>query len=246
MTNAFSNNTSLVTLGIRDNHLNGGIPEWIGGLSSLNALILKGNQLEGQIPIQLCELKNLNIMDFSHNFLSGSMPYCLNNIKFKGESISYGRNLEVFIGFTYGELYSYKSMLFGFENDLSSEDVTVEVEVEFTTKFRYETYMGVVLELMSGIVLSCNKLVGNIPPEIGDLSDIRALNLSHNYLNGQIPPSFSNLIKIESLDLSYNNLTGMIPPQMIELNSLSNFNVAHNNLSGRTPERRTICNIRGI
>nr|DAD30230.1 TPA_asm: hypothetical protein HUJ06_031698 [Nelumbo nucifera] len=118
------------------------------------------------------------------------------------------------------------------------EDVTVEVEVEFTTKFRYETYKGVDLELMSGIDLSCNKLVGNIPPEIGDLSDIRALNLSHNYLNGQIPPSFSNLRKIESLDLSYNNLTGMIPPQMIELSSLSNFNVAHNNLSGRTPERK--------
>nr|DAD30236.1 TPA_asm: hypothetical protein HUJ06_031704 [Nelumbo nucifera] len=197
MTNAFSNNTSLVTLGIRDNHLNGGIPEWIGGLSSLNALILKGNQFEGQIPVQLCELKNLNIMDFSHNFLSGSIPSCLNNIKFKGESISYERNLEVFIGFTYGELYSYKSMLFGFENDLSSEDVTVEVEVEFTTKFLYETYKGVVLELMSGIDLSCNKLVDNIPSEIGDLSDIRALNLSYNYLNGQIPPSFSNLRKID-------------------------------------------------
>nr|DAD30248.1 TPA_asm: hypothetical protein HUJ06_031716 [Nelumbo nucifera] len=163
-------------------------------------------------------------MDFSHNFLSGSIPSCLNNIKFKGESNSNGRNSEVELTvFGYGELYSYKSISFGSENDLGGEDVTVELEVEFTTKFRYETYKGVVLEFMSGIDLSCNKLVGNIPPKIGDLSDILALNLSHNYLNGQTPPSISNLRKIESLDLSYNNLTGMIPPQMIELNSLSNF-----------------------
>nr|DAD30245.1 TPA_asm: hypothetical protein HUJ06_031713 [Nelumbo nucifera] len=143
MMNAFSNSTSLVTLDIRDNHLNGGIPEWIGGISSLNALLLKGNQFEGQIPVQLCQLKNLNIMDFSHNFLSGSIPSCLNNIKFIGESNSNGRNSEVELTvFGYGELYSYKSMSFGSENDLGGEGVTVELEVEFTTKFRYETYKG--------------------------------------------------------------------------------------------------------
>nr|DAD30246.1 TPA_asm: hypothetical protein HUJ06_031714 [Nelumbo nucifera] len=148
MTNAFSNNTSLVTLDIRDNHLNDGIPEWIGGLSSLNALLLKGIQFEGQIPVQLCQLKNLYIMDFSHNFLSGSIPSCLNNITFKGESNSNGRNSEVELtGFGYAELYSYKSMFFGYKNDLGGEYITVELEVEFTTKFLYETYKGVVLEL---------------------------------------------------------------------------------------------------
>nr|DAD30224.1 TPA_asm: hypothetical protein HUJ06_031692 [Nelumbo nucifera] len=86
MTNAFSNSTSLVTLDITDNHLNGGIPEWF---------------------VQLCQLKNLNIMDFSLNSLSGSIPSCIDNITFKRESNSNGRNSEVeLIEFGYGELYS--------------------------------------------------------------------------------------------------------------------------------------------
>ncbi|GAB4857269.1 hypothetical protein Ancab_015177 [Ancistrocladus abbreviatus] len=86
-----------------------------------------------------------------------------------------------------------------------------------------------------GIDLSCNKLTGEIPPEMGSLSEIHALNLSHNNLSGSIPVTFSNLRQLESLDLSYNHLNGNIPSQLTELNSLAVFSVAHNNLSGRTP-----------
>ncbi|GLT81574.1 hypothetical protein SLE2022_000170 [Rubroshorea leprosula] len=91
---------------------------------------------------------------------------------------------------------------------------------------------------MSGIDLSYNHLTGTIPPEIGYLNEIHALNLSHNKLSGQIPSTFSNLKQIESLDLSYNNLNGRIPSQLIELNTLSVFSVAHNNLSGSTPDQK--------
>ncbi|GLT81614.1 hypothetical protein SLE2022_000550 [Rubroshorea leprosula] len=90
---------------------------------------------------------------------------------------------------------------------------------------------------MSGIDLSCNKLTGEIPYEIGQLSKIHVLNLSHNFLVGQIPSTFSNLEQIESLDLSYNNLSGKIPPQLVQLHYLSTFRVAYNNLSGETPKR---------
>jgi hypothetical protein len=91
---------------------------------------------------------------------------------------------------------------------------------------------------MSGIDLSCNRLAGEIPPELGRISNIRALNLSHNNLSGPIPITFSNLKQIESLDLSSNNLNGKIPPQLTELTFLAVFNVSHNNLSGSTPDRK--------
>ena len=92
---------------------------------------------------------------------------------------------------------------------------------------------------MFGIDLSCNRLVGEIPPELGRISsNIRVMNLSHNNLTGPIPTTFSNLKQIESLDLSYNNLNGKIPPQLTEMTSLAVFSVAHNNLSGTTPERK--------
>ncbi|KAK7854701.1 receptor like protein 21 [Quercus suber] len=85
---------------------------------------------------------------------------------------------------------------------------------------------------MSTLDLSLNKLIGEIPQELGQLSSLHGLNLSHNQLIGPIPKSFSNLTQLESLDLSHNNLSGEIPSTLIDINSLEIFNVSHNNLSG--------------
>ena len=51
---------------------------------------------------------------------------------------------------------------------------------------------------------------GSIPAEIGNLTNLRYLNLSSNGLTGPIPAPFNNLTNLK-LDLSYNNLTGPIP-----------------------------------
>ncbi|XVF88264.1 hypothetical protein PTKIN_Ptkin19aG0035900 [Pterospermum kingtungense] len=108
-------------------------------------------------------------------------------------------------------------------------------QVEFMTKKGLYMYSGNILDYMSGIDLSCNRLTGQIPPEIGNLSELHSLNLSRNSLTGFIPSSFSNLKQIESLDLSNNNLSGKIPVQLMELNSLEVFNVSFNNMSGGIP-----------
>ncbi|KAK4729539.1 hypothetical protein R3W88_022527 [Solanum pinnatisectum] len=76
---------------------------------------------------------------------------------------------------------------------------------------------------MSGIDVSSNRVSGEIPIELRNMSNIQALNLSHNHLIGRIPNTFSNLQKIESLDLSYNRLNGSIPVGLLELNSLTVF-----------------------
>ncbi|MFS7950735.1 putative leucine-rich repeat domain superfamily [Helianthus anomalus] len=80
-------------------------------------------------------------------------------------------------------------------------------EAQFTTKRLHLTYKGVILDIMSVLDLSCNKLTGEIPEELGLLTQIRVLNLSHNVLTGPIPVKLSNLTNIESLDLSSNHLT---------------------------------------
>ncbi|KAK4853597.1 hypothetical protein QYF36_011350 [Acer negundo] len=112
-----------------------------------------------------------------------------------------------------------------------------EETVEFTTKKTSYPYQGRILTYMSGVDLSCNKLTGEIPHQIGNLTRILSLNLSYNHLTGSIPRTFSNLEQIESLDLSHNNLNGKIPQNITDLFCLAVFSVAYNNLSGKIPER---------
>ena len=140
--------------------------------------------------------------------------------------------------FTYPKSPTWAYLLEAPEIDAWAHVGLIE-EVEFTTKSRTYSYKGDILNYMFGIDLSCNMLVGEIPPQLGRISsNIHAINLSHNYLTGQIPITFSNLKQMESLDLSYNNLNGKIPPQLTELTSLEVFSVAHNNLSGPLPDRK--------
>ena len=49
------------------------------------------------------------------------------------------------------------------------------------------------LKSMSGIDLSCNKLLGAILKKIGDLHALHSLNLSHNQLSGSTLENFRKL-----------------------------------------------------
>ena len=73
--------------------------------------------------------------------------------------------------------------------------------VDLITKGNLYTYAIDHLLLMSAIDLSVNKLIGNIPSEIGNLHELVPLNLSHNQLTGPTPETFSKLNQIESLDI---------------------------------------------
>ncbi|KAH9753715.1 Receptor-like protein 13 [Citrus sinensis] len=215
--------SSLVTLDLSYNRLNGSIPNWVDGLSQLSHLILGHNNLEGEVPVQLCELNQLQLLDLSNNNLHGPIPPCFDNTTLHESS---------------NNSYSLKP----FETSLVMDSMMIPAEkqihenFEFTTKNIAYIYQGKVLSLLSGLDLSCNKLIGHIPPQIGNLTRIQTLNLSHNNLTGLIPSTFSNLKHIESLDLSYNKLNGKIPHQLVELKTLAVFSVAYNNLSGEIPE----------
>ncbi|KAL5862140.1 hypothetical protein ACOSQ3_003425 [Xanthoceras sorbifolium] len=215
---AFRNSSFLVTLDLGYNRINGSIPNWIFRLFNLTYLILNNNNLQGSVPIQLCQLDQLRLVNLSHNDLFGHIPPCL---------MTALRDKDYVIP----DSSYYVPMI----NDTTSPLIGKEETVEFRTKTMSYFYRGKILTNMSGINLSCNKLIGEIPFQIGNLTMIHTLNLSHNKLTGPIPPTFSNLKQIESLDLSYNNLNGKIPPQLVELNTLEVFSVAYNNLSSKTP-----------
>ena len=66
------------------------------------------------------------------------------------------------------------------------------------------------------------------------------LTLSHNQLSGEIPTDIGNLTNLNSLSLGYNQLTGEIPPEIGNLTNLEYLYLGNNQLSGEIPEE--ICN----
>ena len=80
-----------------------------------------------------------------------------------------------------------------------------------------------------------NSLTGEIPPELGDLSNLRALSLASNSLTGEIPPELGDLSKLEFLSLVANSLTGEIPSELGDLSSLLLLVLSFNSLTGEIP-----------
>ena len=85
-------------------------------------------------------------------------------------------------------------------------------------------------------------LTGQIPPEIGNLTNLTILSLVDNpLLIGPIPPEIANLVNLTYLHLNNNNLTGDLPRPLgfrtdIELETgmykLTHLNLSNNQLTG--------------
>ena len=80
-------------------------------------------------------------------------------------------------------------------------------------------------------------LTGHIPPELGDLSELRALHLYGNELSGEISAELGRLVYLDTLDLGDNQLTGPIPPELGQLARLVSLDLSVNQLRGDIPAR---------
>ena len=81
-----------------------------------------------------------------------------------------------------------------------------------------------------------HKLKGVIPPELGNLSELRVLDLGIKKLTGSIPPELGNLSKLETLNLQHNLLSGSIPPELGNLSDLRLLVIQGNDFNGCVPK----------
>jgi len=91
------------------------------------------------------------------------------------------------------------------------------------------------ITLLSSWDLSSTGLTGDIPSEIGDLTNLTYLNLYNNQLTGEIPPEIGNLTNLHFLDLGYNELEGQIPEGISNLTNLETLHINWTHITGEIP-----------
>ncbi|KAK8993715.1 hypothetical protein V6N11_007936 [Hibiscus sabdariffa] len=82
---------------------------------------------------------------------------------------------------------------------------------------------------------SKGKLVGNLSPLVGKLTELRVLSLAFNDVGGEIPLEIWGLENLEELDLEGNSFTGKLPDEIAGLRNLRVFNLGFNELEGVIP-----------
>lgn len=89
---------------------------------------------------------------------------------------------------------------------------------------------------LTSISLLVNRLSGEIPAELGNITTLTLLNLEANQFTGAIPSQLGRLSNLQDLLLSSNQLTGTLPTTFAGLKNLTNFRINDNNLNGSIPE----------
>ncbi|XP_041025295.1 receptor-like protein EIX1 [Juglans microcarpa x Juglans regia] len=79
------------------------------------------------------------------------------------------------------------------------------------------------------------QLEGQLPSSLGNLTNLRILDLSNNNFIGEIPSSFANLCQLQTFDLKVPT-TGSIPSSVGKLSSLQRLDLFGNQMNGSISE----------
>ncbi|KAF9620585.1 hypothetical protein IFM89_013611 [Coptis chinensis] len=195
--------------------------------SSLQYIDLSNNSLSGRIPLwNQCQLIELRFLLLWSNKLVGEIPPALSNSS-KIEWLDLGSNS------LSGELPFVHKMphlqfLYLSENSFTAHDGNTNLSPFFASLVNSSN--------LQELELAGNRLGGQIPPIIGDLSaSLGQINLGENHIYGLIPPSISNLVNLTLLNFSSNLLNGSIPPEIRRLRKLERVYLSNNSLSGEIP-----------
>ena len=92
---------------------------------------------------------------------------------------------------------------------------------------------------VTGLDLHGNRLSGDLPSALSDLTELKALDLSDNDLGGPLPSGFGALRRLEFLALQHNRLglfNGSLPPEWGHLTSLRRLDLYYNYFIGPIPK----------
>ncbi len=228
----------LTALDLSSNRLTGEIPPELGSFAKLTAVDLSSNQLTGEIPTELGNLSRLTYistgygivpvtsLDFSNNRLSGEIPSGL-DARWAGLNLSGNPLTGCLSDYLSEELMSRQRRLFlpslpvcDAASDTRDEEALTAIYQamgapgweKWLSREPISQWQGVSTD-RDGRVVSLNLSNGlsvsqEIPPELGNLVNLKYLGFRSNQLSGEIPPELGNLVNLKYLDLRWNQLRG--------------------------------------
>jgi len=112
----------------------------------------------------------------------------------------------------------------------------------FLNSNKFQGYLPIPPPAIYEYEVSNNKLNGEIPKVICDLTSLSVLELSNNNLSGILPPCLGNKSSTASvLNLSYNSFSGDIPETFTSGCSLRVVDFRQNKLEGKIPKSLANC-----
>lgn len=139
-----------------------------------------------------------------------------------------------FLGFSQYDATTDRAALIALYNSTNGDNWTNSWDITAAT----DTWSGVTLDAndrVTNLSLYNNNLVGSLPEEIGNLSELTGLRLDNNSINGTIPSSIGNLTLLTSIDFNRNQISGSIPASIGNLSNLQIIYMNSNQLEGPIP-----------
>jgi Leucine-rich repeat (LRR) protein len=210
---------NLTSLDLSSNKLDATIPVEFAALSNLEVLHLEENEFKLKIPTEFSQLTNLKALHIQVNKLIGSIENAVEHLP----------NLEVL--------------------NADWNDFSISPDLRFPTSLRslilgrnhFESFpmtsnVGK-LSNLEKLGLVRMDLQGNLPTELGMMTELQLLRLEGNHLNGTFPwSSMTDATALRVLDLEFCNLTGQLPSDIGRFSSLELLDLATNFFKGSIPD----------
>lgn len=226
-------------LDLSQNLFSGTLPTWLGDFSELKFLDVSNNMFSGTLPEALIQLGQLVWLSLANNDLEGALSLTtatyaagITNCHLEGNRIC------IPDAPPYANLQQVCSL-----SQQSTCKVCQGVDCQNLESVYFETsgaswvqsegwlassdpcdWHGISChnEEITRIVLSDNRLTGDLPQSLSSLPNLQVLNLSKNNLQGNVPQEYAGLSHLVTLDLSDNELTGILPLQVAALGAMLN------------------------
>ncbi|KAI5561406.1 hypothetical protein BDE02_16G113600 [Populus trichocarpa] len=190
----------------------------------LELLTLSGYNL-GEFPSFLRDQNHLEVLELADDKLEGHIPkWFMNMSTITLESLCLTGNL--LTGFEQSfDILPWKNLR---SLQLYSNKLQGSLPIPPPTIFEYKVWN--------------NKLTGEIPKVICDLTSLSFLELSNNNLSGKLPPCLGNKSRTASvLNLRHNSFSGEIPETFTSGCSLRVVDFSQNKLEGKIPKSLANC-----